>query len=30
LGFGIVMIVGVNLDEAWIWDVIVEIAHNGF
>jgi hypothetical protein len=30
LGFGVVIIVGVNLDEAQIGDVVVEIAHNGF
>jgi hypothetical protein len=27
--FGIVIIVGVNPDEVWIGDVVVEIAHNG-
>jgi hypothetical protein len=30
LGFGIVVIVGINLDEARIGDVVVEIAHNSF
>jgi hypothetical protein len=30
LGFGIVVVVGVNLDKARIGDVAVEIAHNGF
>jgi hypothetical protein len=30
LGFGIVIIVGVNPDEARIGDVVMEIAHNGF
>jgi hypothetical protein len=29
-GFGIVIIVGVNPDEARIGDVEVEITHNGF
>jgi hypothetical protein len=29
LGFGIVIIVGVNHDEVWVGDVVVEIAHNG-
>jgi hypothetical protein len=30
LGFGIVVIVGANPDEAQVGDVAVEIAHNGF
>jgi hypothetical protein len=30
LGFGIVIVVRVNPDEARIGDVVVEIAHNGF
>jgi len=30
LGFGIVVIVGINPDEARVGDVAVEIAHNGF
>ncbi len=30
LGFGIMIIVGVNPDEARIGDVAVEITHNGF
>jgi hypothetical protein len=28
--FGIMIIVGVNLDEVRIGDVVVEITHNGF
>jgi len=30
LGFGIMIIVGVNPNEARIGDVVMEIAHNGF
>jgi hypothetical protein len=30
LGFGVVIIVGINRDEAWIGDVVVEIIHNDF
>ncbi len=30
LGFGIMIIVGVNPNEVRIRDVVVEIAHNGF
>jgi hypothetical protein len=30
LGFGIMIVVGVNPNEARIGDVVVEIAHNGF
>ncbi len=30
LGFGVVIIVGINHDEAWIGDVVIEIIHNGF
>jgi hypothetical protein len=30
LGFGIMVLVGINLDEAQIGDVVVEITHNGF
>ncbi len=30
LGFGIVIIVGVNIDEVCFGDVVVEIVHNGF
>jgi hypothetical protein len=30
LGFGIVIIVGVNPDEVFFGDVIGEISHNGF
>jgi hypothetical protein len=30
LGFGIVILVGINLDEVQIGDVAIEIAHNGF
>jgi hypothetical protein len=30
LGFGVVILVGINLDEARIGDVAVEITHNGF
>jgi hypothetical protein len=30
LGFGIVTFVGIDLDEAQVGDVVVEIAHNGF
>jgi hypothetical protein len=30
LGFGIVVIVGVNSDEAQVGNVAMEIAHNGF
>jgi len=30
LGFGVVIIVGINRDETWIGDVVVEIIHNGF
>jgi hypothetical protein len=29
-GFGVVTVVGIDLDEARIRDVVVEIAHNGF
>jgi hypothetical protein len=29
-GFGTMVIVGVNLDEAWIGDVAMVIARNGF
>jgi len=30
LGFGIVVIMGVNPDEDWVGDVVMEITHNGF
>jgi hypothetical protein len=30
LGFGIVVIMGINPDEGRIGDVVVEITHNGF
>jgi hypothetical protein len=30
LGFGVVIIVGIDLDEAQIGDVAIEITHNGF
>jgi len=30
LGFGVVMLVGINLNEAQVGDVEVEITHNGF
>jgi hypothetical protein len=30
LGFGIVILVGINLNEAQVGDVAVEITHNGF
>jgi hypothetical protein len=30
LGFGVVILVGANPDEAQIGDVVVEITHNGF
>lgn len=30
LGFGIMVLVGINLDEVQIGDVAVEIAQNGF
>jgi hypothetical protein len=30
LGFGVIIIMGVNPDEVRIGDVRVEIAHNGF
>ncbi len=30
LGFGIVVIMGVNPNEAQVGDVVMEIAHNGF
>jgi hypothetical protein len=30
LGFGMVMLIGINPNEAQIGDVVVEIIHNGF
>jgi hypothetical protein len=30
LGFGIVTIIGIDLDEAQVGDVAVKLAHNGF
>jgi hypothetical protein len=30
LGFGVVTVIGIDLDEARIGDVVVEVAHNGF
>jgi hypothetical protein len=30
LGFGVVTFVGIDLDEAQVWDVAIEIIHNGF
>jgi hypothetical protein len=30
LGFGVVTVIGIDLDEARIGDVAVEVAHNGF
>jgi len=30
LGFGVVIIVGVNLDETQVGDIVVELVHNGF
>jgi hypothetical protein len=30
LGFGVVTVVGISLDEARVGDVAIEIAHNGF
>jgi hypothetical protein len=30
LGFGIVIFMGINRDEAQIGDAVVEITHNGF
>jgi hypothetical protein len=30
LGFGVVRLVGIDLDEARIGDIAVEVAHNGF
>jgi len=30
LGFGVITLVGIDLEEARIRDVAVEIAHNGF
>jgi hypothetical protein len=30
LGFGVVILVGINPDEAQVGDVQVEITHNGF
>jgi hypothetical protein len=30
LGFGIVILMGINSDEAQIGDIVVKIAHNGF
>ncbi len=30
LGFGVVILVGIDLDEAQVGDVAIEIVHNGF
>jgi hypothetical protein len=30
LGFGVIIVVGINLDETQVGDVAVEIAHKGF
>jgi hypothetical protein len=30
LGFGVVKIVGIDLDEALLGDIAIEVAHNGF
>jgi hypothetical protein len=30
LGFGVVTLVGIDLDEARVGDIAVEVAHNGF
>ncbi len=30
LGFGVVTVIGIDLDEARVGDVAVEITHNGF
>ncbi len=30
LGFGVVVIVGVNPDETQVGDIVVELVHNGF
>jgi hypothetical protein len=30
LGFGVVTVIGIDLNEAQIGDVVVEIVHNGF
>ncbi len=30
LGFGVVTFIGINLNEAQVGDVAVEITHNGF
>jgi hypothetical protein len=30
LGFGVVRIVGIDLDQARVGDIVVEIAHSGF
>jgi hypothetical protein len=30
LGFGVVAIVGISLDEAQVGDIAIELVHNGF
>jgi hypothetical protein len=30
LGFGVIMIVGINPDQARIGNIVIEIAHSGF
>jgi len=30
LGFGVVRLVGIDLDEACVGDITVEVAHSGF
>jgi hypothetical protein len=30
LGFGVVRLVGVNPDQAWVGDIAVEVVHSGF
>jgi len=30
MGFGVVRLVGINLDQASVGDIVVEVAHNGF
>ncbi len=30
LGFGVVRLIGINLDDARVGDIAVEVTHNGF
>ncbi len=30
LGFGVVRVIGIDLDEALVGDIVVEVAHSGY